>query len=188
MSAPALVMIAPGSGDPRVAQVTHCLRTELSALRPELIVRAAFLDRFPPAPFQVVEELAAAGVAEGARTGLASVVTGVLLLISMVFAPLVTVIPHEASAPALIIVGFVMMVQVRSIDWDDGEMALAAFLTIVLMPFTYSITAGIGAGFIAYALIKLVLGKSRDVHWLIYLVAGLFVVYFAQGALLGLLG
>ncbi len=64
MSAPALVMIAPGSGDPRVAQVTHCLRTELSALRPELIVRAAFLDRFPPAPFQVVEELAAAGVAE----------------------------------------------------------------------------------------------------------------------------
>lgn len=130
----------------------------------------------------------AAGVAEGARTGLASVVTGLLLLVSMVFAPLVTVIPHEASAPALIIVGFVMMVQVRSIDWDDGETALAAFLTIVLMPFTYSITTGIGAGFITYAVFKAARGRAREVHPLLWTVSALFLLYFAMGPLKAVLG
>jgi AGZA family xanthine/uracil permease-like MFS transporter len=121
----------------------------------------------------------ASGVGEGARTGLASVVTGVLFLLSMVLAPLVKVIPSEAAVPALVLVGFLMMQQVKGIDWDDLEIAIPAFLTIVLMPFTYSISVGIGAGFIAYVVIKAVRGKVADVHPLMWVVAALFVVYFA---------
>ena len=130
----------------------------------------------------------ASGVGEGARTGLASVVTGVLFLLSMVFAPLVQVIPSEAAVPALVLVGFLMMQQVKEIEWDNLEMAIPAFLTIVLMPFTYSITAGIGAGFVAYVLIKIVRGKSTEVHPLMWLVSGLFVLYFAIDPIKGLLG
>jgi AGZA family xanthine/uracil permease-like MFS transporter len=121
----------------------------------------------------------AAGVGEGARTGLASVVTGVLFLCATFLAPLVTVVPYEAATPALVIVGFLMMQQVRGIAWDDLEIAIPSFLTIVLMPFTYSITAGIGAGFVVYVLIKVVLGKSSLVHPLMWGIAALFVVYFA---------
>jgi AGZA family xanthine/uracil permease-like MFS transporter len=121
----------------------------------------------------------ASGVGEGARTGLASVVTGVLFLLSMVLAPLVKIIPSEAAVPALVLVGFLMMQQVRGIDWDDLEIAIPAFLTIVLMPFTYSISVGIGAGFIAYVVIKAARGKVREVHPLMWVVAALFVVYFA---------
>ena len=120
----------------------------------------------------------ASGVGEGARTGLASVVTGVLFLLAMLFAPLVDIIPSEAAVPALVLVGFLMMQQVKGIDWDDVEIAIPAFLTIVLMPFTYSITVGIGAGFLAYVFIKLVRGKPSEVHPLLWVVAALFVVYF----------
>ena len=91
----------------------------------------------------------ASGVGEGARTGLASVVTGVLFLFAIFLAPLVAVIPSEAAVPALVLVGFLMMQQVKGISWDDLEIAIPAFLTIVLMPFTYSITVGIGAGFLS---------------------------------------
>ena len=121
----------------------------------------------------------ASGVAEGARTGLASVVTGVLFLLATFFAPLVAIVPSEAAVPALVLVGFLMMQQVRGIDWDDLEIALPAFLTIVLMPFTYSISAGIGAGFITYVFLKVVRGKPGHVHPLMWVVAGLFVLYFA---------
>jgi AGZA family xanthine/uracil permease-like MFS transporter len=121
----------------------------------------------------------ASGVGEGARTGLASVVTGLLFLLATVFAPLVAVVPYEAATPALVIVGFLMMMQVKGIDWDDMEIALPAFLTIVLMPFTYSITAGIGAGFIAFVLLKLVRGKGSQVHPLLWITSALFLVYFA---------
>jgi adenine/guanine/hypoxanthine permease len=121
----------------------------------------------------------ASGVGEGARTGLASVITGVLFLLSMVLAPLVAIIPSEAAVPALVLVGFLMMQQVKGIDWDDLEIAIPAFLTIVLMPFTYSITVGIGAGFIAYVVIKLVRGKVAEIHPLMWVVAALFVLYFA---------
>jgi adenine/guanine/hypoxanthine permease len=121
----------------------------------------------------------ASGVGAGARTGLASVVTGVLFLLATFLAPLVTVIPHEAATPALVFVGFLMMQQVKGIDWDDLEIAIPAFLTIVIMPFAYSISAGIGAGFIAYVVIKLARGKARAVHPLLWVVAALFVVYFA---------
>ncbi len=129
----------------------------------------------------------ASGVAEGARTGLASVVTGLLFLLATVFTPLVSVIPNEAATPALVVVGFLMMSQVRSIDWDDLGIAVPAFLTIVLMPFTYSISAGIGAGFVSYALLAMVLGRARGVHPLLWVVALLFVAYFAIDPLRDLL-
>src|SRR3712207_5944647 len=119
----------------------------------------------------------AAGVAEGARTGAANLVTGGLFLLAMFFAPLVTIVPFEAASTALVVVGFLMMTAVRTIDWDDFDIAIPAFLTIVLMPFTFSISNGIGAGFIAYVLLKLVRGKAREVHPLLYVAAALFVVY-----------
>jgi adenine/guanine/hypoxanthine permease len=121
----------------------------------------------------------ATGVAEGARTGLSSIVTGVLFLLATIFAPLVEIIPNEAAVPALVLVGFLMMQQVKNIDWDDVEIAIPAFLTIALMPFTYSISVGIGAGFCAYVLVKVVRGKAGQVHPLMWVVAALFVVYFA---------
>ncbi|MFC9689862.1 NCS2 family permease [Kribbella sp. NPDC056951] len=125
----------------------------------------------------------ASGVGEGARTGLASVVTGICFLISMVVAPLVTLVPYEAATPALILVGFLMMTQVKGIDFDDIELAFPAFLTIILMPFTYSITAGIGAGFVSFVILKVVRGKARQVHPLMWVVSALFVIYFAIGPL-----
>jgi adenine/guanine/hypoxanthine permease len=130
----------------------------------------------------------ASGVGEGARTGLASVVTGVLFLLATFLSPLVTIVPYEAATPALVVVGFLMMQQVRGIDWEDLEIAIPAFLTIVLMPFTYSITVGIGAGFVTYVLIKVVLGKAEKVHTLMWVVTALFVVYFALNPLQQLLG
>ena len=121
----------------------------------------------------------AAGVGDGARTGLASVVTGVLFLLALLFTPLVTVVPFEAASPALVVVGFLLLTQVRNIDFEDYTIAIPAFLTIVLMPFTYSITNGIGAGFVSYVLLKVTSGRGREVHPLLWLVAALFVVYFA---------
>jgi adenine/guanine/hypoxanthine permease len=120
----------------------------------------------------------ASGVGEGARTGLASVVTGALFLLATIFSPLVAVIPNEAATPALVLVGFLMMQQVKDISWDDLDIAIPAFLTIVLMPFTYSISVGIGAGFLAYALIKIIRGRAGMVHPLLWVVAALFLVYF----------
>ena len=130
----------------------------------------------------------AAGVGEGARTGFASVVTGVLFLLATFLAPIVAVIPYEAATPALIVVGFLMMMQVRAIDWDDIEIALPAFLTIILMPFSFSITVGIGAGFVSYVLIKAIRGKAGAVHPLMWVVAALFVLYFAIDPIEQLLG
>lgn len=120
-----------------------------------------------------------AGVADGARTGLASVITGLCFLLATIFTPLVQVIPNEAAVAALVLVGFLMMTQVTEIDWKDAEIAIPAFLTIAFMPFTYSITAGIGAGFLAYVVLKVVMGKIREVHVLLWIIAVLFVIYFA---------
>ncbi len=130
----------------------------------------------------------ASGVGEGARTGLASVVTGALFLLATFLAPLVAVVPYEAATPALVVVGFLMMQQVAGIDWHDIDIAIPAFLTIVLMPFTYSITAGIGAGFVTYLVIKVARGKARELHPLLWVVSGLFVVYFAIDPLKQMLG
>jgi AGZA family xanthine/uracil permease-like MFS transporter len=125
----------------------------------------------------------AAGVAEGARTGAASLVTGAMFLLAMFLAPLVTIVPFEAASTALVVVGFLMMTAVRGIDWSDYEIAIPAFLTIVLMPFTYSISNGIGAGVISYVFLKLASGKARQVHPLLYGVAVMFILYFLRGPL-----
>jgi AGZA family xanthine/uracil permease-like MFS transporter len=120
----------------------------------------------------------ASGVGEGARTGLASVVTGICFLLTTFLAPLVGIIPYEAATPALIIVGFLMMTQIKDIDWNDLGIAMPAFLTIILMPFTYNISVGIGAGFITHVLIRLFQGRRKEIHPLLLLVSGLFMVYF----------
>jgi len=120
----------------------------------------------------------AAGVTEGGRTGLPAVVTGALFLVAMWFSPLAGVIPAQATAPALIIVGFYMMSVARDIPWDDYEEAIPAFVTMLVMPFTWSITNGIGAGFVSYAAIKLLSGKAARLHWMLYLAAAAFVIYF----------
>jgi len=130
----------------------------------------------------------AAGVGEGARTGLASVVTGLLFLVALFLTPLVEVIPQEAAAPALVVVGFLLMRQVADIDWADPAIAIPAFLTIVLMPFTFSITNGIGAGFIAYVVIKAFQGRWREPGVLLWIIAFLFVIYFAIDPVERLLG
>jgi AGZA family xanthine/uracil permease-like MFS transporter len=121
----------------------------------------------------------AAGVADGARTGLASVVTGVLFLIATLFSPLVQVVPSEAAAPVLVIVGAMLISQIRDLVWDDMSLVIPAFLTIALMPFTYSITNGIGAGVISFVVLRTAVGRRRDVHPLMWLIAALFLVYFA---------
>ncbi|MEV7263902.1 NCS2 family permease [Micromonospora aurantiaca] len=123
----------------------------------------------------------AAGVAEGARTGVANLVTGALFLLAMFLAPLSLIVPFEAASTALVVVGFLMMTAVRTIDWTDYEIAIPAFLTIALMPFTYSISNGIGAGVISFVLLKVAKGKAREVHPLLYGVAVLFIVYFLRG-------
>jgi adenine/guanine/hypoxanthine permease len=123
----------------------------------------------------------AAGVSEGGRTGLTSVVVGVLFLLSLFLSPIAGVIPAEATAPILVIVGYFMMTLVKDIDWGDPGIGIPALLTIVVMPFTYSITNGVGAGFLAYAVIALLRGRWRDVHPLMYVVAAVFAWYFVHG-------
>jgi AGZA family xanthine/uracil permease-like MFS transporter len=130
----------------------------------------------------------AAGVGEGARTGFANLITGGLFACALFLTPLLTIVPLQAAAPALVAVGFLMMTQVKNIDWDRYEIAIPAFLTIAAMPFTYSITNGIGAGFVAYVVIKTVIGRARDVHWLLWAVSALFLVYFAIDPVRQLLG
>ena len=129
----------------------------------------------------------AAGVTEGGRTGLTAVTVGVLFLAAMFFAPLAAVIPAQATAPALIIVGFYMMSLVTGIRWDDVEEALPAFVTILGMPFTWSITNGIGAGFVTYVAIKILVGKARAVHWMMYAASAAFAVYFGVPLIEGVL-
>ena len=123
----------------------------------------------------------AAGVAEGGRTGLASVVTGVLFLLAIFLAPIAGIIPAVATAPALILVGYLMFTQVKDIDVANVEDGIPALLTMILMPLTYDITVGIGAGFISWVLIKVAKGKAREVHPLMWVVAILFLVFFLQG-------
>ncbi len=130
----------------------------------------------------------ASGVGEGARTGFASVITGICFLLATFLSPLVAIIPYEAATPALIIVGFLMMTQVKDIDWADLGIAIPAFLTIILMPFTYSISVGIGAGFVSHVLIRAVQGRRKEVHPLLWLVAVLFVIYFMTSPITAWIG
>ena len=130
----------------------------------------------------------ASGVGEGARTGLASIVTGIAFLLTTFLSPLVAIVPYEAATPALLIVGFLMMTQIKDIDWTDVTIALPAFLTIILMPFTYSIAVGIGAGFVTHVVLKVATGKSKTIHPLLWVVAIAFVIYFSSYPINNLLG
>lgn len=130
----------------------------------------------------------AAGIGDGARTGLANVVTGLIFLAAMFLTPLYSVVPIEAAGPVLVVVGAMMMAQITDIDFTKLEIALPAFLTIVIMPYTYSIANGIGMGFIACAVMYLVTGKGKQLHWLMYLVAALFVVYFGIDPIMDAIG
>jgi AGZA family xanthine/uracil permease-like MFS transporter len=130
----------------------------------------------------------ASGIAEGARTGLANIVTGLLFLAAMFFTPLYSIVPVEAAAPALVIVGALMFRQVAEIDLTELRSAIPAFLTIVIMPFTYSIANGIGAGFIGYVVLAAATGGARKAHPLMWVVAIAFVGYFAVGPIRSLAG
>ena len=128
-----------------------------------------------------------AGAAEGARTGLASVVTGVAFLLSIFLAPVINMVPSEAAAPALAFVGFLMISNVVDIDWKRPELGIPAFFTMIFMPFAYSITTGIGVGFLAYVFLSVVMGNAKKIHLLMYVVAAMFIVYFVQGPILQLI-
>ncbi|MET9326687.1 NCS2 family permease [Tsukamurella sp. NPDC003166] len=130
----------------------------------------------------------AAGIAEGARTGLAACVTGALFLASMFFAPVIGVIPMEVGAAALVVVGSMMVAQIREIDFTHFSVALPAFLTIVTMPLTYSIANGIGVGFITWALLSVLSGRGQRAHWLLWAVSVGFVLYFVRGPITALIG
>lgn len=130
----------------------------------------------------------ASGIAEGARTGLANVLTGLLFLLAMFLTPLYSIVPIEAAAPALVIVGALLIRQVTEIDFTEFRVALPAFLTIVVMPFTYSIANGIGAGLVSYVLLAAATGRARTVHPLMWVVAVAFVAYFAVRPLRALFG
>ena len=121
----------------------------------------------------------AAGVSEGGRTGLTSVVTGLLFIVALFFAPLVGIVPGAATAPALIIVGVLMMGAVKNINFEDITEALPAFLTVVMMPFTYSVATGIASGLIVYSIVKLISGKGKEVNAIVYVLAILFIIRFA---------
>ena len=127
-----------------------------------------------------------AGVGVGARTGLASIVTGVLLLLSLFLAPLVAVVGqgiggglNPVTAPALILVGILMVQAVREIEWTDPTEAAPAFFTALLMPLTFNISHGLAAGIVIYVLVKLAAGRGREVHWLMLVLAVLFVLRYA---------
>ena len=118
------------------------------------------------------------GISEGARTGLSSLTVGVLFVLAILLAPVAGIIPAAATAPALIIVGVLMMRGAASIDWNDIEAAIPAFLTISVMAFAYSISDGIGFGFISYCVIKLARGKAKEVPVLVYVLSALFILKY----------
>lgn len=124
------------------------------------------------------------GISEGARTGLSSVVVSLLFVLALVFSPIAGIIPGAATAPALIIVGVLMMKSAAKIAWDDIEEAIPAFLTIVIMPFAYSISDGIAFGFISYVIIKLVRGKFKKIPLLMYIISALFITMYVLKALI----
>lgn len=120
----------------------------------------------------------ASGVAVGGRTGFVSVVVAIFFLLAIFFSPLIEIIPKAATAPALILVGSLMMQNVSKIFWNDPSEGIPAFLTIITMPLTYSIANGLAIGFISYTLIKLFSGEGSFVHWLVYLLSLLFILKF----------
>jgi AGZA family xanthine/uracil permease-like MFS transporter len=122
----------------------------------------------------------AAGVAEGGRTGFASVVTGVLFLLAILLTPLAVLVPFVATGPVLVFVGFLMVALIKDIDFSDIEEGLPALFGLILMPLTFSITVGIGAAFVTHVIVKIVRGKITEIHPLLWAVAVAFVIYFGQ--------
>lgn len=127
----------------------------------------------------------ATGIGAGARTGFANIVTGALFLVAIFLTPLVTIVPFEAVAPAMVFVGFLMIRQAVNIEWTDWGLGIPAFMTIIFMPLSYSIADGIGAGFLSYVFIRLVQGRGKEVHWLMYVVSAVFLIFFANGLITG---
>ncbi|MDR2896546.1 MAG: NCS2 family permease [Propionibacteriaceae bacterium] len=125
-----------------------------------------------------------AGVADGARTGFANIITGAAFLVATFITPLVNLVPSEAVAPVLVMVGFLMLQQVTDIDWTDLEVAIPAFFMVTMMAFTYSITVGMGLGFLAFMIIQVVKGKARKVNPLLWVIGVLFLIYFLQGLIM----
>jgi AGZA family xanthine/uracil permease-like MFS transporter len=123
----------------------------------------------------------ASGIAEGGRTGLTSVVVGLLFLASLFLSPIAGIIPVQATAPVLVIVGYFMMTLVRDIAWNDPAIGIPALITMIVMPLTFSITNGVAAGFVSYTVINLLGGRWKDVHPLMFIVSGVFVWYFLHG-------
>ncbi|MET0480341.1 MAG: NCS2 family permease [Mycetocola sp.] len=122
-----------------------------------------------------------AGIGEGARTGLANIVTGLLFVLAMFLTPLTSIVPSEVASAALVIVGALMMSQIRDIEWTEFSTSLPVFLTVTVMPLTYSIANGIGAGFIAWVILRSLSGKAREISPLLWIVAVGFLIYFARG-------
>jgi AGZA family xanthine/uracil permease-like MFS transporter len=120
----------------------------------------------------------AAGVAEGGRTGLTALTVAVLFLVALFFSPLIGLVPAFATAPALIVVGAIMMTEVVNLNLDDITEAIPAFLTIIMMPLTYSIANGFAFGFVSYTALKICSGKARQVSWVMILVSLAFVLNF----------
>jgi AGZA family xanthine/uracil permease-like MFS transporter len=123
----------------------------------------------------------AAGIASGGRTGFTSVVTGVLFMLSLLFIPVIKVIPDSAIAPILIIIGILMLGNIKKLDFSDLTESIPAIMIITIIPFTYSIADGMAFGFILYPFLKLVTGKAREVSAPMYVSAGMFIVYFIIG-------
>jgi AGZA family xanthine/uracil permease-like MFS transporter len=120
----------------------------------------------------------AAGVGAGGRSGITAITVGILFLLSLFALPVVGAIPVAATAPALIVVGSLMMTNVTDIDWRKPVIAVPAFLTLLMIPLTFSIANGLAFGFISYSLIRVARGEWRDVHWFVYLLTALFIVRF----------
>lgn len=137
---------------------------------------------------QTVFVESATGVGEGARTGLASVVTGLFFAACLFFTPLTAIVPPQVASAALVVIGAMMMQNARHVDWGDRAVAIPVFLTVVLMPFTYSITPGVAAGVISYVAIKVAQGKSREVGGFMWGLTAIFVVFFALNPIEGWLG
>ncbi|MFC8567039.1 NCS2 family permease [Streptomyces sp. NPDC057245] len=137
---------------------------------------------------QTVFVESATGVGEGARTGLASVVTGAFFAACLFFTPITAIVPQEVASAALVVIGAMMMTNARHVDWADRATAIPVFLTVVLMPFTYSITAGVAAGVISYVAIKTAQGRPREVGAFMWALTAVFVVYFALNPIESWLG
>ncbi|WP_399891341.1 NCS2 family permease [Streptomyces sp. BBFR51] len=137
---------------------------------------------------QTVFVESATGVGEGARTGLASVVTGAFFAACLFFTPITAIVPQEVASAALVVIGAMMMMNARHVDWADRATAIPVFLTVVLMPFTYSITAGVAAGVISYVAIKVAQVRAREIGAFMWALTVIFVVYFALNPIESWLG